>query len=145
MSITIEQVLIAVLAVVAAIAAAKFLFRKDEEQEERRLKYAEVGDWCAELKLPRLSEIFNRLAVGDYSGAARAIRSLVDLLTQGGDARTKALDPAFWHQLTLRLQDPEQAAKIREQVQKTADSEATAKQRQLQQLLNDPDLEIVEE
>jgi len=141
MSITLEQALIFALAVVAAIALAKYVFKKDEQEEDRRLKLAEVADWCKEMKLPRLSEIFNRFAVGDGSGAARAIRSLVDLLTEGSDAeRLKAMEPAFWHQLTLRLQDEEQRVKIVKVVDDAKASAAARKQREFAEVARDPEI-----
>ena len=109
------HITIIVLAAVASVAVVAFLYRKDTEQEARLKGYSEIASWLKEIKFPKMSTIFRDLSVKDFSGTAKGILQLVELVKDPAH-RDVLLDEHFWDQFAKRLKSEIDWPKIQQAV-----------------------------
>lgn len=112
-----QSILIFGAASVAAYFAGKLAIRGDNAVEGRRREAGRLAGWCEANGLPILASGLLAYSIGDYSGALFAIRQAVD--TIGDPEASKAvLDRFLQLQLSRRLDNTDERAKIVEFVQK---------------------------
>lgn len=102
---------ILVAAAVAIYFGAKFLFKKDEQIEDRRRQAIKLAGECKTCGLEFLSPVLEDYAVGDYSGILHRLRALADDV-RSDSQRQALLDRVFETQLAARMKTPESRQQI---------------------------------
>lgn len=108
--LTTQTLLILGMAALLTVLAVSIWYRRDTEREERRRKYILVAQFLKD-RMPRLAEVFEDLAVGDYSGVWITSRGLAKDLADPETAKA-LVGQWFYRELQLRLGDDEDVAKI---------------------------------
>lgn len=130
LTLTPASVAICILVPLVGFLAAKWLFQKDTEIEDRRRGAIRL---CAVLKSYGLVEVpkfLESYAVGDYSGVAHQIKQLAELFLSGEDAVVKEFNRVYERVLDAKLRTEEGraliAAKLGDAVKDTDPSAVTS-------------------
>lgn len=79
--ISISPVVLGIGVFLLLVLVGSFLFRKDTEIEQRRLRARKVSDICKEWGWSDLASVLDAYVVGDYSGIADQVKMYFDQLT----------------------------------------------------------------
>lgn len=107
MTLTLSNLIIIALCALCAWLAAKWLFKKDTEIENRRKSAAELAATLKAMGFVRLPELFINYSVGDYSGMARQIADVAKTLAGGEKAVLAECAAVFSTLLDVNLRTPE--------------------------------------
>ena len=107
MTLTLSNLIIIALCALCAWLAAKWLFKKDTEIENRRKSAAELAATLKAMGFVRLPELFINYSVGDYSGMARQITDVAKTLAGGEKAVLAECADVFETLLSVNLRTPE--------------------------------------
>src|SRR5688572_23977966 len=99
------------IAAVGIYFGAKFLFKKDENVEDRRRQAIKLAGECKTCGLDFLSPVLEDYAVGDYSGILHRLRTLSEDV-RSDSQRQALLDRVFETQLAARMKTPEARQQI---------------------------------
>jgi len=113
MTLTLSNLVIIALSGLCAWLAAKWLFKKDTEIENRRKNAAELAANLKKMGFVRLPELFLCYAVGDYSGMARQIADVAKALAGGEKSVLAECADVFKTLLDVNLRTPEGRELIR--------------------------------
>lgn len=92
-----------IVAVGAAYAIGKWLFKKDTEMENRRRAAAKLAAKLQEFGLKKTPEFLIDYSVGDYSGMAKKIHDLAELFLSGEQHVLAELDDVYQNVLAAHL------------------------------------------
>jgi hypothetical protein len=104
MVVSLSQVLVLALVVVVGWLAAKWLFQKDTEVENRRRGAAKLAASLRAYGLNKIPDFLIDYSVGDYSGMAEKMKSLAEMFLAGEQAVVTEFDAVFERVLTQKLQ-----------------------------------------
>ncbi len=107
MTLTLSNLVIIALSGLCAWLAAKWLFKKDTEIENRRKAAAELAASLKALGFVRLPVLFLNYAVGDYSGMAQQIIDMAKTLAGGEKSVMAECADVFKTLLDVNLRTPE--------------------------------------
>lgn len=118
MVLTPSTLLIVVLVPLVGFLAAKWLFQKDTEIEERRRGAAKLAAVLQNYGLRKTPEFLIDYSVGDYSGMAVKISALAKLFLEGEESVVQEFQQVFDRVLDAKLRTEEGrayvAAKLKE-------------------------------
>jgi hypothetical protein len=103
MVISLQSIVIVVLLVVAGYFAAKWLFKKDTEVENRRRAAADLAGTLKAVGLVQIPEFLVDYSVGDYSGMAQKIGQTAKLFASGEAAVLSEFNQVFDRLLAAKL------------------------------------------
>jgi len=112
MFLTPSSILILVLVPLVGFLAAKWLFQKDTEIENRRRGAAKLAAVLQTYGLKKTPEFLIDYSVGDYSGMAHKIADLARLFLDGEEHVVKEFQQVFERVLEAKLQTDEGRAYI---------------------------------
>ena len=112
MVLTPSSILILVLVPLVGFLAAKWLFQKDTEIENRRRGAAKLAAVLQTYGLKKTPEFLIDYSVGDYSGMAHKIADLARLFLSGEEHVVKEFQQVFDRVLEAKLQTDEGRAYI---------------------------------
>lgn len=107
MSFSISTLVIVALCALCAFLAAKWLFRKDTESENRRRAAAQMAATLRGLGLKQIPTFLVDYSVGDYSGMAHSIGETARLFMSGEEAVLREFSEVFSNLLEARLKTEE--------------------------------------
>ena len=107
MTLTLSNLVIIALSGLCAWLAAKWLFKKDTEIENRRKASAELAASLKARGFVRLPVLFLNYAVGDYSGMAQQIIDMAKTLAGGEKSVMAECADVFKTLLDVNLRTPE--------------------------------------
>lgn len=107
MSFSISTLVIVALCALCAFLAAKWLFRKDTEIENRRRAAAQMAATLRGLGLKQIPTFLVDYSVGDYSGMAHSIGETARLFMSGEEAVLREFSEVFSNLLEARLKTEE--------------------------------------
>lgn len=107
MSFSISTLVIVALCALCAFLAAKWLFRKDTEIENRRRAAAQMAATLRGLGLKQIPTFLVDYSVGDYSGMAHSIGETARLFMSGEDAVLREFSEVFANLLEAKLKTEE--------------------------------------
>jgi hypothetical protein len=107
MFLTTSSILILVLIPLVGFLAAKWLFQKDTEVENRRRGAAKLAAVLQTYGLKKTPEFLIDYSVGDYSGMAHRISDLARLFLDGEEHVVKEFQHVFDRVLEAKLQTDE--------------------------------------
>jgi hypothetical protein len=113
MVLTLSNIVIAVLLVLCAWLAAKWLFKKDTEIENRRRAAGHLAATLREMGFKDLPEFFIDYSVGDYSGMAYKLHQLAQKMMSGEKAVLAELEDVAVKLLAIKLKTPEGRLQVR--------------------------------
>lgn len=117
MTLSLMHIVCIVLAALAAYFAAKWLFRKDTEIENRRRRAVELSAKLTGLGFKSMAELFMDYAVGDYSGMFSKMAMVVEKL-RGNDKDVLAdLSDVFDNLLKMKLACQEGRALVKAELE----------------------------
>jgi hypothetical protein len=119
MVLTPSSILILVLVPLVAFLAAKWLFQKDTEIENRRRGAAKLAAVLQTYGLKKTPEFLIDYSVGDYSGMAHKIAELARLFLDGEEHVVKEFQQVFDRVLEAKLQTDEGRAYIAAKLSET--------------------------
>ena len=123
MSAIVICVLSFVIAAGLAVVAAKWLFKKDTEIENRRRAAAKLAGKLEAYGLVRIPKFLVDYSVGDYSGMAKSIHDFAELFLNGESAVVTEFDQVFERVLAEKLATESGraliAAKLHDSVEET--------------------------
>ena len=125
MFLTTSSILILVLVPLVGFLAAKWLFQKDTEVENRRRGAAKLAAVLQTYGLKKTPEFLIDYSVGDYSGMAHKIADLSRLFLDGEEHVVKEFQQVFDRVLEAKLQNEEGRAYIAAKLTETAKPAAT--------------------
>lgn len=128
MSLTLSHVIILALSVLAAWLAAKWLFKKDTEVENRRRAAGRLAAKLTELGFKELPEFFIAYSIGDYSGMAHILTQIAQKMMSGEKAVLAELEDVFTKLLTIKLGSAEGRHLVRTKLQEIEKLLAPAKE-----------------
>jgi hypothetical protein len=102
--ISLVHLVILVLVVAVGFLAAKWLFTKDTEIENRRRGAAKLAAALTNYGLVQIPNFLIDYSVGDYSGMAEKMKQLAQMFLTGEDAVVKEFDQVFERVLVKKLQ-----------------------------------------
>lgn len=102
--ISITQLVILVLVVAVGFLAAKWMFQKDTEAEDRRRSAAKLAATLTAYGLVELPNLLIDYSVGDYSGMGERVKQLAQKFAAGEEAVVKEFDQVFERVLVKKLQ-----------------------------------------
>ena len=120
MILTTSSILILVLVPLVGFLAAKWLFQKDTEVENRRRGAAKLAAVLQSYGLQKTPEFLQDYAVGDYSGMGHKISDLARLFLDGEEHVVKEFQYVFDRVLEAKLQTAEGRAYIAAKLSETA-------------------------
>lgn len=120
MILTTSSILILVLVPLVGFLAAKWLFQKDTEIENRRRGAAKLAAVLQSYGLQKTPEFLIDYSVGDYSGMAHKISDLARLFLDGEEHVVKEFQHVFDRVLEAKLQTAEGRAYIAAKLSETA-------------------------
>jgi hypothetical protein len=120
MILTTSSILILVLVPLVGFLAAKWLFQKDTEVENRRRGAANLAGVLQTYGLKKTPEFLIDYSVGDYSGMAHKISDLARLFLDGEEHVVKEFQHVFDRVLEAKLQSAEGRAYIAAKLSETA-------------------------
>ena len=120
MFLTTSSILILVLVPLVGFLAAKWLFQKDTEIENRRRGAAKLAAVLQTYGLKKTPEFLIDYSVGDYSGMAHKIADLARLFLDGEEHVVKEFQHVFDRVLEAKLQTDEGRAYIAAKLSETA-------------------------
>lgn len=120
MFLTTSSILILVLIPLVGFLAAKWLFQKDTEVENRRRGAAKLAAVLQTYGLKKTPEFLIDYSVGDYSGMAHRISDLARLFLDGEEHVVKEFQQVFDRVLEAKLQSDEGRAYIAAKLSETA-------------------------
>jgi hypothetical protein len=103
MSLSLSHIVIVALAGVAAWFAAKWLFKKDTEVENRRRAAGRLAATLKEMGFKELPEFFICYSIGDYSGMAHMLAGIAQKMMSGEKAVLAELEDVFGKLLAIKL------------------------------------------
>jgi hypothetical protein len=112
MVLTPSSILILVLVPLVGFLAAKWLFQKDTEIENRRRGAAKLAAVLQTYGLTKTPEFLIDYSVGDYSGMTHKIADLARLFLDGEEHVVKEFQQVFERVLDAKLQTDEGRAYI---------------------------------
>jgi len=112
MFLTPSSILILVLVPLVGFLAAKWLFQKDTEVENRRRGAVQLAGTLHKYGLTKTAAFVGDYAVGDYSGMAHKIADLARLFLDGEEHVVKEFQQVFERVLEAKLQTDEGRAYI---------------------------------
>ena len=124
MILTASNAAILVLVPLVGFLAAKWLFQKDTEREDRRRGAAKLAGVLQTYGLKKTPEFLVDYSVGDYSGMAHKIADLSRLFLDGEEHVVKEFQHVFERVLEAKLRSPESRAYV---AAKLAESDKPAK------------------
>ena len=107
MVLSFSNLVIIALAGLCSWLAAKWLFKKDTEVENRRREAGQLAATLKEMGFQDLPEFFIDYAVGDYSGMAYKLGAVAKKLAGGEKAVLAELETVFTKLLAIKLNSPE--------------------------------------
>lgn len=107
MTLSVSSIVIVVLCALCAWFAAKWLFKKDTEAENRRRGAAKMAGKLQAIGLKKIPEFLIDYSVGDYSGMAHKIGETTRLFLEGDDAVMTEFKEVFANLLTAKLKTEE--------------------------------------
>jgi len=113
MTLTLSNLIIIALCGLVAWLAAKWLFKKDTEIENRRKSAVELAASLKAMGFVRLPVLFTNYAVGDYSGMAQQICEVAKSLAGGERSVLAECADVFKTLLDVNLRTPEGRELIR--------------------------------
>lgn len=117
MTLSLLHIVCIALAAVATYFAAKWLFRKDTEIENRRRRAVELSAKLTGLGFKSMAELFMDYAVGDYSGMFSKMAMVVEKL-RGNDKDVLAdLSDVFDNLMKMKLATQEGRALVRTELE----------------------------
>jgi hypothetical protein len=120
MFLTTSSILILVLVPLVGFLAAKWLFQKDTEVENRRRGAARLAAVLQTYGLKKTPEFLIDYSVGDYSGMAHKIAELARLFLDGEEHVVKEFQQVFDRVLEAKLQTEEGRAYIAAKLSETS-------------------------
>lgn len=120
MFLTTSSILILVLVPLVGFLAAKWLFQKDTEIENRRRGAAKLAAVLQTYGLKKTPEFLIDYSVGDYSGMAHKISDLARLFLDGEEHVVKEFQQVFDRVLEAKLQSDEGRAYVAAKLSETA-------------------------
>ena len=120
MVLTPSSIAILVLVPVVGFLAAKWLFQKDTEIENRRRGAAKLAAVLQTYGLKKTPEFLVDYSVGDFSGMAHKIADLARLFLDGEEHVVKEFQQVFDRVLEAKLQTDEGRAYIAAKLSETA-------------------------
>lgn len=120
MVLTPSSIAILVLVPLVGFLAAKWLFQKDTEIENRRRGAAKLAAVLQTYGLRKTPEFLQDYAVGDYSGMAHKIADLARLFLDGEEHVVKEFQHVFERVLEAKLQTDEGRAYIAAKLAQTS-------------------------
>lgn len=102
--ISLVHLVILVLVVAVGFLAAKWLFQKDTETENRRRGAGHLAAVLTSYGLVKIPEFLIDYSIGDYSGMAEKVKELAKMFLAGDDAVVKEFDQVFERVLVKKLQ-----------------------------------------
>lgn len=116
---------ICVLSIIVAIGAAftivKWLFKKDEQIEDRRRAAAELANKLSEVGLEKLPSFLVSYSVGDYSQMYFDLKEAAKLATSDPAAFMRQFEKVFVNILDAKLKTPEGRILIAAKLQDASD------------------------
>ena len=112
MFLTPSSILILILVPLVGFLAAKWLFQKDTEIENRRRGAVQLAGTLQKYGLTKTAAFIGDYAVGDYSGMAHKIADLSRLFLSGEEHVLKELEQVFGNVLSEKLKTEEGRAMI---------------------------------
>lgn len=103
-----------------AYVVGKRLFAVDEAIEDRRRHAIKLSGTLRGYGLSWFPELLDKYAVGDYSGMAQDIQTMVGLFTQSPDVVVKEFDQIFDRVLATKLASKEGRAYLKAVLDDTA-------------------------
>ena len=103
MVLSLSQVVVLALIVVVGFMAAKWLFQKDTEVEDRRRGAVKLAAALKAYGLSKLPDLLADYAVGDYSGMATKMEQLAEIFATGEQAVIGEFDQVFEKVLAQKL------------------------------------------
>ena len=107
MNLSLSSIAIVVLIGIYAWLAAKWLFKKDTEIENRRRGAAKLAGTLRALGLKKIPEFLVDYSVGDYSGMAHRIGEVARTFLEGEEAVVAEFHEVFANLLTAKLKTEE--------------------------------------
>jgi len=107
MVLTLSNIIIVALIGVCAWLAAKWLFKKDTEIENRRRAAGRLAASLREMGFKELPDLFIDYSVGDLSGMAYKLGAVAQKMMSGEKAVIAELDDVFVKLLTIKLDSDE--------------------------------------
>lgn len=107
MILSVHMLVIITLCAVCAWLAAKWLFKKDTEIENRRRAAAQMAATLRGLGLKQIPTFLVDYSVGDYSGMAHSIGETARLFLSGEDAVLREFQEVFANLLAAKLKTEE--------------------------------------
>lgn len=104
MTVSLLQVLVLAAIVVLGYMAAKWLFQKDTEIENRRRGAAKLAASLKAYGLSKIPDFLIDYSVGDYSGMAEKMKQLAEMFLAGESAVISEFDAVFEKVLVQKLQ-----------------------------------------
>jgi len=120
MFLSTSSILILILVPLVGFLAAKWLFQKDTEIENRRRGAAKLAAVLQTYGLKKTPEFLIDYSVGDYSGMAHKIADLSRLFLDGEEHVVKEFQQVFDRVLEAKLQNEEGRAYIAAKLTETA-------------------------
>ena len=120
MFLSTSSILILILVPLVGFLAAKWLFQKDTEIEDRRRGAAKLAAVLQTYGLKKTPEFLIDYSVGDYSGMAHKIADLARLFLDGEEHVVKEFQHVFDRVLEAKLQTDEGRAYIAAKLSETA-------------------------
>jgi len=103
-------------------ALGKYLFRKDEEIEDRRRQAFKLATKLSEYGLTRIPDVLGCYAVGDYSGLGDEVSKVYDLFASGEEAILKEFNAVFLKVLEQKLKTKEGRALIAAELKESVEA-----------------------
>jgi len=117
MTLSLMHIVCIVLAIAASYFAARWLFRKDTEIEDRRRKAIELSAKLTAMGFKSMAQLFQDYAVGDYSGMFSKMAMVVEKL-RGNDKDILAdLSDVFDNLMKMKLATQEGRALVRSELE----------------------------
>ena len=107
MILSVNMLVIVALCAICAWLAAKWLFRKDTEKENRRRAAAQMAATLKGLGLKQIPTFLVDYSVGDYSGMANSIGDTARLFLSGEEAVVNEFKEVFANLLAAKLKTEE--------------------------------------
>jgi hypothetical protein len=109
---TLEIVLLCLVLAVLGVALAKWLYKKDEQIEDRRRAAARLAATLKSIGLNHTPEFLISYSVGDYSDMGVKLKQLVDLFLDGEEAVLREFGKVFKSCLEAKLKSKDGIAEI---------------------------------
>jgi hypothetical protein len=107
MTLSVSTIVIVILCAVCAWLAAKWLFKKDTEMENRRRAAAQMAATLQGLGLKKIPQFLIDYSVGDYSGMAHKIGETARTFLEGEEEVLKEFEQVFGNLLAAKLKREE--------------------------------------